>query len=67
MWLSLGLVMNVLFYPGGIIGYIGCMYFMLKAFEVVKPVEVDKLDKENQLKTYQSELADIKNRLGSTE
>lgn len=65
MWLSLGLIFNSLLSPTGIVGYIGCIYYMLKAFEVVKPVDTEKLEKEAELEKLQDELKLVKEKLKS--
>ena len=63
MWLSLGLIITTLFYPLGVIGYMGCIYYMLKAFEVVKPIELGGTDKKDELDKLQKELNEVKAKL----
>lgn len=41
LWVILGFVINMFFYPLGIIGFIGGLYFLFKASEVVSPIEQD--------------------------
>ena len=63
IWLSFGLIVNTLFNPMGIIGFVGCIYFMLKAFETVKPINSENLDKETELSSFQDELKLVRERL----
>lgn len=46
MWLTLGLIGNAMFYPMGIIGYVGCLYFLFQAYEIVSPIDGDKAEEE---------------------
>ena len=60
MWLVLGLITNTLVYPFGIIGYVGSLYYLFKAYDVVSPVHVHE-DAEEELKKINKELKDITN------
>lgn len=48
MWLALGLIINIFIHPFGVIGFIGSLYFLFKASEIVSPIE-DGVDVERKL------------------
>lgn len=42
MWLAMGLVFQSLFLPAGTIGFLGCLYYLFKAAEIVAPLDEEK-------------------------
>ena len=38
MWLTLGLIFNSFLSVLGVVGFLGCFYYLFPAFEVVKPI-----------------------------
>jgi len=59
MWLAMGLITNSLFYPLGVIGYVGALYFLFQAYEVVSPIEENE-NSELELKKVTEELDKLK-------
>jgi hypothetical protein len=39
MWLVLGLISNLFISPIGIIGFMGCIYYLFQSYDVVSPIE----------------------------
>lgn len=59
MWLALGLSIQSLFDVSGIIGYAGCVYYLLKAYSVVAPLDTTENLKE-KLQEINNELSKLK-------
>lgn len=58
MWLALGLSIQSLFDVSGIIGFAGCIYYLLKAYSVVAPVDQTE-DWEQRLEEINNELSKL--------
>lgn len=41
MWLALGFIFENLFSIGGVIGFVGCFYYLSKAYQLVSPLDED--------------------------
>ena len=56
MWLSMGLMLRDVLYPAEVIGFIGCIYYLFKSYEIISPMpmnedwdkELDKMDPKKQ-------------------
>jgi hypothetical protein len=55
MWLVYGLIMDSIVSPGGVIAYIVCISYLLKAFQIVGPIE-DQTDLPEKLKKINDEI-----------
>ncbi|MDV5033002.1 hypothetical protein [Vibrio diabolicus] len=55
MWLSMGLVFQSFFMPIGIVGFIGALHYLFKAYDVVSPVHKDNFTVDS-LKEIHEEL-----------
>lgn len=60
MWLAMGLVFQSLFMPAGTIGFLGCLYYLFKAAEVVAPLGEEK-DPSAELAKIVKEIAELQN------
>lgn len=61
MWLVMGLIFQDLLFLGDIIGFMGSFYYLLKAYEVISPIERKERDNakailekiNNEIKTFE--------------
>lgn len=58
MWLALGLSIQSLLDVSGIIGFAGCIYYLLKAYAVVAPMDRSE-DWEKRLQEINKELSEL--------
>jgi len=58
LWLTMGLIVNSYIEPFGVIGYIGSIYFLFKAYEVVSPVKEGE-DVNKKLEEIETELSKL--------
>jgi hypothetical protein len=58
LWLVLGLIFESFLLPADIIGFCGCLYYLLKAYEVVSPIEAHE-NTEEILKKINEEIKAI--------
>ena len=58
MWLSMGLVFQSLFLPAGTVGFLGCLYYLFKAAEIVAPLDDEKHSAE-QLAKISKEIMEL--------
>lgn len=58
IWLTLGLIFNAVSDVFGLVGFLGCLYFMFSALAIVKPLdfEGDISEKIAELETKRKEL-----------
>ncbi|WP_273984237.1 hypothetical protein [Vibrio parahaemolyticus] len=47
MWLSMGLIFQSFFMPMGVVGFIGALHYLFKAYDVVSPFDKGKLTTED--------------------
>lgn len=59
MWLALGFSIQSILDIGGIIGFAGCIYYLLTAYEVVAPMDPGE-DREKKLEQIRKELSDLR-------
>ena len=57
MWVVLGLIANVMFNPMGVIGFVGALYYLFKASDIVSPIYKEGADEE--LEKINKELLEI--------
>lgn len=60
MWLVLGFAANLIIFPLGIVGFIGALHYLFKAYEGVSPIDT-KENVEEILKNMNEELEELKN------
>lgn len=60
MWLAMGLVFQSVFMPAGIIGFIGCLYYLLKGSEIVGPI-LSETGTPNELEAVKKEIIQLNN------
>lgn len=58
MWLIYGLMMDSIFNPAGIIGYLVCLFYLLRAYALVGPVDLNG-DLDGRLKAINEEVASL--------
>ena len=63
IWLTLGLVTSSFVSVFGIIGYLGCLYYLFFALEVVKPVALEGKDAQEHLKEVNDAIEILKRKL----
>ena len=61
MWLTLGLIFQTILQPLSIIGFIGCLYYLIKGYNVVKGTEENEEELLEELKSLKSELHTLRN------
>jgi len=61
MWLALGLTVQVIFVPLSIIGFLGCLYYLIKGISVVGASSKSEKELEKELKSIHEELRVINN------
>jgi hypothetical protein len=59
MWVILGLIANSFLNPMGVIGYLGAIFYLFKAFEVVSPNTDDPDVNKDKLKAVTDELTEL--------
>ncbi len=42
MWLVLGLIFQLFIPDVGVIGFVGCLYYLIKAYQIIKPWDKDE-------------------------
>ncbi|KXS30637.1 MAG: hypothetical protein AWT59_3240 [Candidatus Gallionella acididurans] len=57
MWLVMGFIFQELFFPIGIVGFCGCLYYLFKAYEIVSPIK-DGVDPAAELVKVDKEIED---------
>lgn len=62
MWLCLGLTFQSILPIGNIIGLVGCLFYLLKAYEAVSPLKSD-IDHEKEIAKVMTELSKLDPRL----
>ena len=62
MWLAMALVFQSMFAPAGIVGFLGCLYYLLKGSEVVGVVEGIE-NPEQELEKILEELRELRKSL----
>jgi hypothetical protein len=55
MWLVLGLTATTMFSWLGIVGYVGCLYYLFKSYEIVAPADISR-DSAERLTQVEIEL-----------
>ncbi|MNZ96979.1 hypothetical protein D3C78_1161990 [compost metagenome] len=58
MWLTLGIAVELTLEISGIIGYAGCIYYILQAYSVVAPIDPDE-DWHKRLDNIRKELSEL--------
>ncbi|WP_139016260.1 hypothetical protein [Pseudoalteromonas sp. TB13] len=59
MWVVLGLIANSFVTPMGVIGYVGAIFYLFKAFEVVSPNEDSTEVNVKKLNEVTKELSEL--------
>jgi len=60
IWLTLGLIFTNMVGVFGVIGHLGCLYYLFFALEVVKPIKGDSASIEAQLVEINQRLKDLR-------
>lgn len=61
MWLSMGLIFQSFFAPLGVVGFIGCLHYLFRAYECVSPTK-EGCDPEAELEKLESEKKQLENK-----
>ena len=59
MWMALGLLSQVFIEPVSIIGFVGCLYYLFKGFNIVSGTDESREELDSELKTTLAEIEKI--------
>lgn len=58
IWMTLGLLLGSVFEVFGLVGFIGCLYYLFGALDIVKPLSYDG-DLDQKLEELRKQLAEL--------
>jgi hypothetical protein len=58
IWLTLGMLCNSFVRAFGLVGFLGCLYYLLSTFQVVRPFPDSSFDVEAKIREFEQRLAE---------